>query len=299
MVDAEDLDRSEVMSPSEESSQTKFPLDGYDISKVSNETLTALFETAPVLHWYEGTRIVRLSQTLVLKGGINARPCEANILNLVSEKCGSLIAVPKVHRVLNVETEDVFFGCKCLIVMDFIAGRLVKECWEQLCEPERVDVVTQVASMITTLHSIPVPQQPGPVGCRTCLARGYWFPDIGAGPFDSKEDLEAWFNHRLAICKHFKQAPDAIPPFHFDKLVLTHHDIAPRNLILYPNGKVVLIDWGDAGIYPKGLEATSLNVRRFTTPEFTNMLLEMIPKHEEMTWQLTWTTFALTTGQYL
>ncbi|KAK2738841.1 hypothetical protein FQN55_000397 [Onygenales sp. PD_40] len=299
MADAEDLDRSEVTSPSEESSHTKFPLDGCDISKVSDEALMALFDTAPVLHSYEGTRIVRLSQTLVLKGGINARPCEANILNLVSEKCGSMIAVPKVHRVLNIETENVFFGCKCLIVMDFIKGKLVEECWEHLSEPERENVVAQVAFMITTLQSILVPQQPGPVGCRTCLARGYWFPDFGAGPFGSKEDLEAWFNNRLAISKRCRKAPDTVPPFRFDKLVLTHHDIAPRNLILGPDGKVVLIDWGDAGIYPEGLEAASLNARRSTAPVFTDMLLKIIPKHEEMTWQLKWIIFALTTGQYL
>ncbi|PGH28203.1 hypothetical protein AJ80_00093 [Polytolypa hystricis UAMH7299] len=98
--------------------------------------------------------------------------------------------------------------------MDFVEGRTVEECWEHLSGAERVDFVTQVASMITTLHSIPVPQQqqPGPVGCRTCLARGCWFVDMGAGPFGSKEDLEAWFNRRLTICKNFKQAPEALPP---------------------------------------------------------------------------------------
>jgi aminoglycoside phosphotransferase (APT) family kinase protein len=210
------------------------------------------------------------------------------------------MAVPKIHRVLNIETENVFFGCKCLLVMDFAEGRLVEECWEHLSEAERVDVVAQVASMITILQSIPVPQQPpGPVGCRTCLARGFWFADMGAGPFGSKEELEAWFNRKLAICKNFKQAPETVPPFHFDKLVLTHQDIAPRNLILGPDWKVWLIDWGDAGIYPEGFEVASLNVRRFSAPVFTDMLLEMIPKHEEMVQQLEWIMFALTTGQFL
>lgn len=268
---------------------------------VPDETLTALFDTAPVLHSYEGTRIVRLSQTLVLKGGLNARPCEASILKLVGAKGGSTIAVPKVHRVLNIETENVYFGCRCLIVMDFVEGRSVEECWEHLNEAERADVVTQVASMITTLQSIPVPQQqqPGPVNCRTCLARGFWFADMGAGPFGSKEDLEAWFNHKLTVCKNCKQAPETVPPFHFDKLVYTHQDIAPRNLILGADGKVWLIDWGDAGIYPEWFEVASLNVRRFTAPAFTDMLLKMIPKHEEMVQQLEWIMFGLTTGQYL
>ena len=288
-----------------------FPLDGSDISQVSNETLTALFDTAPVIHSYEGTRIVRLSRTLILKGGTGARPCEANILKLIA-KAGEqdglkAIAVPKVRRVLNIETENVFFGSKCLILMDFVDGKSVEQYWGDLSLGERVDVVSQVASMIITLWSIPLSQkqqqQPGPVGCRNCVARGYWFTEIGAGPFDSREHLEAWFNRRLEITQKFHQAPDTVPPFHFDRLVLTHLDIAPRNLILGPDGKIWLIDWGDAGIYPDGFEIASLKARRFEAPEYTDMLLETLskklPMHEELTQQLRWITFALTTGQWL
>ncbi|PGH28204.1 hypothetical protein AJ80_00094 [Polytolypa hystricis UAMH7299] len=99
------IDLVPTQSPSVESSQTKLPLDNCDISKVSDETLTALFDTAPIIHSYQGTHIVRLSQTLVLKGGLSARPCEASIVKLVSTEAGSAIVVPKVHRALNIETE--------------------------------------------------------------------------------------------------------------------------------------------------------------------------------------------------
>ncbi|RJE21200.1 Phosphotransferase enzyme family [Aspergillus sclerotialis] len=213
---------------------------------------------------------------------------------------GSTIAVPKVHRVLNIQTENIYFGCTCLLVMDFIKGRSVEECWEHLNEAERIDFIAQVASMITVLQCIPVPkQQPGQIGCTSCLARSFWFTDIGAGPFGSKEELEGWFNHKLAICKNFKQAPETVPPFHFDKLVLTLQDIVPRNLILGPDGRVWLIDWGDAGIYPDAFEAASLNVRRFSAPMFTGMLFQKIAKHEEAVQQLEWLMYALTTGRYL
>ncbi|KAB8229917.1 uncharacterized protein BDW43DRAFT_314563 [Aspergillus alliaceus] len=288
-----------------------FPLDDCDISQVSNETLTAFFNTAPALYSYEGTHIIRISRTLILKGGTGTRPCEANILKLVAEageREGSrAIPLPKVHRTLNIESEDVILGVKCLILMDFVDGRSVEQCWGDLSQAERVDVVSQVASIITTLRSIPLSdqqqQKPGPVGCKCCVARGFWFTDIGAGPFDSKEHLEAWFNDRLEISQKFHQAPDTVPPFHFDKLVLTHLDIAPRNLILDPDGKVWLIDWGDAGIYPDGFEVALLKARRFEAPVYTDMLLEMLsktlPMHEELHQQLRWITFALTTGQWL
>ncbi|CAG8066006.1 unnamed protein product [Penicillium nalgiovense] len=243
-----------------------YPLDGNDISKVSDETLTELFSAAPVLHSYQGTRIVRLSQTLILNGGVNARPCEASILELIArageENELQSIPVPRVHRVFNIETEDVFFGCRCLMVMDFINSRPVEECWEDLCQMERVN------------------QQP--VGCNNCVARGHWFPDAGAGPFGSKGQLEVWFNRRLAITQHFNQAPKDALPFHFDKLVLTHHDIAPHS-----------------GIYPEGFDFAALESRRFAAPKFTDMLFEMIPRHEKVADQLSWIMYALTTAQWI
>lgn len=201
---------------------------------------------------------------------------------------------------LDVKTGgDLPFGCQCLIVMDFVEGRVVQDCWDSLNEVERVDVVNQTASTLNTLHLIPVPQDPGPVGCKICLARGCWFSDIGGGPFNSKKDLDDWFNWKLTVCQHFKQAPATLPPFCFDKLVLTHQDIDPLNLILAPDGKVWLIDWGNAGIYPEGFDAARLSAKRHATPVFVDMLLERIPRHEDLTKRLKWITYALTTGMFI
>ncbi|QSS58188.1 hypothetical protein I7I51_07611 [Histoplasma capsulatum] len=276
---------------------TEFPLDGYDITKVPDETLIELFNTAPLLHDYQGTRIVRLSRTLVLKGGELVRPCEAEIMKLVEAKTS--ISVPKVHRVLNIKTQDTFFGCHCYFIMDFIEGDIIQDCWEDLSQAQREDVVSQVASIFLALQSAQVPQQPGPVDCQFCKAKGCWFSDIGGGPFRDVTAMEAWFNRKLEICQSFKQAPDTVPLFSFDKLVLTHQDIALRNLILDPKGKVWLIDWGDAGIYPEGFEYAALATRRWTAVLFTDMLFERIPKHPKMEWQLSQIMYALTTGQWI
>jgi aminoglycoside phosphotransferase (APT) family kinase protein len=63
------------------------------------------------------------------------------------------------------------------MVMDFVKGTTVEKCWDDLSQTEHVDVVSQIASMITAQHSIPPSQeqqqQPGPVGCKTCVARGH------------------------------------------------------------------------------------------------------------------------------
>ncbi|KAJ5420212.1 hypothetical protein N7465_002731 [Penicillium sp. CMV-2018d] len=58
-----------------------------------------------------------------------ARPFEANILNLVAECDGSeTIRVPKVYRVFNIEPDEIY-GYKCIILMDFIDGVSVEQCW--------------------------------------------------------------------------------------------------------------------------------------------------------------------------
>ncbi|KAM5434563.1 hypothetical protein MferCBS31731_006665 [Microsporum ferrugineum] len=263
---------------------------------VPDETLIELFKTAPLLHDYQGTRIVRLSHTLVLKGGELTRPCEAEIMQLVEAETS--IPVPKVHRVLNTKTQNTSFGCQCYFVMDFIEGDTVQDCWEGLSQNQREDIISQVASMFLALQSAEVPQQPGPVACQLCKAKGCWFSDIGGGPFRDITAMEAWFNRKLEICQSFKQAPDTVPLFSFNKLVLTHQDIAPRNLILDPKGKVWLIDWGDAGIYPEGFEYAALAVRRWTAVLFTDMLFERIPKYP-IEWQLSQIMYALTTGQWI
>ncbi|KAJ5882258.1 uncharacterized protein N7529_000930 [Penicillium soppii] len=93
--------------------------------------------------------------------------------------------------------------------------------------------------------------------------------------------MEIWFNRRLDITKKFHQADDDVPLIYFDKIFLTHLDIAPRNLIIGPDSKE----------------------RRSEFPEYTDTLLEtisyMISEHEELFQQLRSIAFALTTGQWL
>ncbi|OAT03284.1 hypothetical protein BDBG_16040 [Blastomyces gilchristii SLH14081] len=157
-----------------------------------------------------------------------------------------------------------------LDVMDFVEGRVVEDFWNSLTETERVEIVIQTASILNTLQSAPVPQDPGPVGCKICLAQGFWFSSMGGRPFNLKKDLED--------C--------TLPQFRIDKLVLTYQDIAPRNLILGPDDKVWLVDWGYAGRYSEGSDAASLSVRRYSAPLFTDMFLKMNPKHVGLTEQL-------------
>ncbi|EEH48441.2 uncharacterized protein PADG_04520 [Paracoccidioides brasiliensis Pb18] len=145
-------------------SETKFPVDGYDITKLPDETLIELFNTAPLLHDNQRTCIGRLSRTFVLKGRELVRPCEAETMKLVEAKTS--ISVLKVHQVVNTKMQDTFFGCHRYFIMDFIEGDTTQDYWEDLNQAQRENVVSQVASMFLALQPAQVPQQPGPVDCQ-------------------------------------------------------------------------------------------------------------------------------------
>jgi hypothetical protein len=68
---------------------------------------------------------------------------------------------------------------------------------------------------------------------------------------------------------------------------------------LRPDGRVCLIDWGDAGIYSEGLDFETLKRRDYLAPEFTSMLLERIPRYDEFAEKPRRLIYALTTGQYI
>lgn len=49
--------------------------------------------------------------------------------------------------------------------------------------------------------------------------------------------------------------------FQWSKLVMCHLDIAPRNLMLLPDGSLCFLDWAFAGFYPSIFEIYTLKAR--------------------------------------
>ncbi|KAJ5517716.1 Aminoglycoside phosphotransferase [Penicillium expansum] len=187
--------------------------------------------------------------------------------------------------------------------MDFVRGIKIEDCWEDLNQIERKDVGSKVASIINNLHSLPIPEGqelvPGPVGFSACVPRARFFPDIGIDPFSSTEQLEAWYNRRLEITQHFHQAPPDAAPFVFNSYTYIHYDFAPRNLILDSDGKIRLIDWGDAGIYPEGFEFAALNTRKDQSSKFIEMPFRLIPSYEDLSRQMLLIAYNFTTAQWI
>ncbi|KAL3428137.1 C6 zinc finger domain protein [Phlyctema vagabunda] len=142
-----------------------FPLDKLHLSSISDQQLALLFSTAPKLHEYGGVTVVRLSKSLACKGGRGVFPSESQNMIFAAETLG--LPVPRVHRTFTADvpgTEEGQLMEAQFIVMDYIPGPTVKECWDSLKVDQRQSVASQVASMIEKMQSTALELPPGPVG---------------------------------------------------------------------------------------------------------------------------------------
>ncbi|PMD40169.1 phosphotransferase family protein [Hyaloscypha variabilis F] len=266
--------------PASANDSSTFPLDGQDLTSVSDEALIALYDTAPIIYEFGSTRVVRISRTLALKGGNSVLPCEAQ--NMSFAAAHTSIPVPKVHRTT------------CFIVMDYIQGVCLSECWDSLDIASRSDITSRVASMIQELESVSV-QAPGPIGGTESRFRGMWFSVYGAGPFATIQKLEDWFNHKIDVCERFNQPIAGTPRFKFDRLVLTHQDITPCNFILGRDGQLWLVDWAASGGYPPGFERAAIALQ-LHHPDFGAEVCAKITDYPTVVMQRRAISFGLTTG---
>lgn len=225
-----------------------------------------------------------------MKGGGSVLASEAEMLRLIASR--TTIRAPRVYRTFQVKDDTQYFGTSGYIVMDFIPGQPLDECWNDRSRDTQGKIAAQVAEIIQEMQSIELLQS-GPAGGGPY--RGLFFTDYSAGPFMDAAEMEAWFNHKLDICKSVNKAPKDIPPFQFTKFVIIHHDISPRNLILDQHGQVWLIDWAYSGAYPPVFESAALSIQPFFT-DFNEAVLSLIPRYAEEQMQLDSIAYGLTTA---
>ena len=198
----------------------------------------------------------RIAQNTVLKF-ISYDGSEPFTMHLVSSQTS--IPVPKVRRC-------AIWRENFCIFMDYVEGRDLHEVWPTLSIWGRLKLAWVLRGYIRQLRKVkpPHPDIPGPLnalGPIPLKCKGHYFPDISAGPFPSYTALSAWSDGRRRLTNLFNKShmadPSAYkepPQVYFDDslpLVLTHGDINICNVRLGTDGKVWLLDWGRAGMYPQ------------------------------------------------
>ena len=87
------------------------------------------------------------------------------------------------------------------------------------------------------------------------------------GPFESYEDFARIFNDGIDVVKVMweKGGTDTSQLYgkmdDSEPLVLTHHDLNPRNIMVGDDGRLWLIDFGWSGLYPPWVEFVSMRIQ--------------------------------------
>ncbi|PIL30506.1 hypothetical protein GSI_07206 [Ganoderma sinense ZZ0214-1] len=206
------------------------------MSSLSDEELYNLFEASgdhefrnPSL--VKSTNVRQIASDVVMKiRRSDDSDSEAKTMHLVRE--ATTILVPTIRR------NFIYRGVSA-IIMDFIPGQTLADCWHSLGYWRRFWVLYTIRRYIRELRRVEVPgiprreQFPGRIGHEPQLCYGPMFSDYGDGPFASYDELTAWFAHKLDVNRQIRGTPKE--DLRFDSslpLVLTHLDLHPRNIIL-------------------------------------------------------------------
>ncbi|KAG6815170.1 hypothetical protein H0H87_004429, partial [Tephrocybe sp. NHM501043] len=158
------------------------------------------------------------------------------------------------------------------MVMDFIEGAMLKDCWPSLGLFMKLRVACTLRGYISQLRQLRS-DVPGRLG--DGIVRGPQFEEVEIGPFKSAKHFQhfceliaqfAW--NSLVRTRRPAQPPSPVSNDHKDHpLVFTHGDLNLTNLLLDNNGVLWVIDWAESGFYPECLESAAMS--RYDTTNLT------------------------------
>jgi hypothetical protein len=231
----------------------------FDISTTNEEIVTLCQDVRLTLGGESGYHVTRIAQNAVVKWGANVSIDEASIQHYVQEHANAyILKVPEVFRFFRIPKNCGQCG---YLVMEYVEGEHVKEALQK-------EMVPALCSAIRHLWSIPVPvnHHPGPF-CGG-QPRGYVWSDNGSPrSFRSLAELEAFISWCANSTERFT--------FTESSLVICHTDLAARNILRLADGRVCILDWEFAGIYPKCFEIYSLAARSSWEPHCEAVLKEL------------------------
>lgn len=204
-------------------------------------------------------QVYRVDKTTVVKTSDGVRMAEAAAMNFVREK--TRVPVPKVLDAYV----DADSGHVC-IVMEYIDGRPLDEEWDSYDKTQKRGVESQLKKYLEEIRQIPGTFVGSLDGSR-CQDQLFDNDPTLSGPFES----EAAFQKGLiSAMKERGSRPwtdvvirfiEAMPPH---KIVFTHNDIAPRNILVRDAKVVGIVDWEFSGFYPEYWEY----VKAFCWPDW-------------------------------
>ncbi|EEH10297.1 ankyrin repeat protein [Histoplasma capsulatum G186AR] len=200
-----------------------------------------------------------LSQNLVAKH--YSRGKEVDVLEAMV-RAGQLgIRVPCIRR--TVERDNDFY-----IIMERIHGQTLEEAWKHIGWLIALRLAFQLRRFVRRMREV-TSSTAGSLSTGMC--RSFWLEDFYKLPCHARpEAIPAFIRFWLNFVPLSRRKASVQPKKEFcskpqTPLVFTHHDLAPRNVVLDDKRRLWLLDWDYSGFYPIYFEYASMH--NFSVPE--------------------------------
>ncbi|KAK4174344.1 putative choline kinase [Triangularia setosa] len=175
------------------------------------------------------------------------------------------IRAPELKRIVKAKDGTI----ECLFTR--IQGPTLESCWQDLSLFTTLRLAVQLRTMVQKMRTITRPTA-GSLGTGAC--RSFWLEEFYGVPSHAsaavvrmivnfwcgfqnygRERKKTLDEHRKS-CEGGGITPPAVEDGRGkDELVFTHHDLAPRNIILEKGTRNLwLVDWDESGFYPRYFE---------------------------------------------
>lgn len=172
---------------------------------------------------------------------------------------------------------SVPYDDKAFIIMDRVEGYTLEDAWPRLSWYSSIRLAWQLRRVIWRMRSVQSTIA-GSLASGRC--RSFWLDDrfglpVSACAKDIYDFLAFWLNflsirHEMRKGSHHTSSIEKLPSTQTGSLVFTHHDLAPRNLMIDPRSELWLLDWDFAGFYPEYFEYASM--QNFTIPPHWSLI---------------------------
>ncbi|KGO76608.1 Aminoglycoside phosphotransferase [Penicillium italicum] len=210
-----------------------------------------------------GARVVFADADTVAKFGHGVRLAEAEALHLASTH--TTVATPRLLSAYILDGVGY-------IIMSYEAGEQLQQYWDRVSQNEQNSVLDQLRGYVNQMREIPgdfiggLDRSP----CRDGIFEaGYGdYTSYSYGPYKSEEKFNEGIVQALRdrLPSTVREREHDIDSNFFNseymlyqtvrglknhKIVFTHGDLHPGNILVRADGTVVLLDWGSAGFWPE------------------------------------------------
>ncbi|KJZ73919.1 hypothetical protein HIM_06587 [Hirsutella minnesotensis 3608] len=216
---------------------------GQTRSSDESESEDELEPGAVILHKLFNRRVVLQPDNTVIKSGKRIAVGEAEALKIAAQ---AGIPVPFVHDVHSTSDGEG------RIRMDYIEGQSLDKLWPDMCAIQRKDVARQLREIVEKMRSVAPPAHLiGACDGTEIRDTRLYFTYHSAPCYDERGFneflLSSLFNHTPPLVREaFSRRLRAN-----HRIVLSHCDLTPRNILVHDGRVVGIVDWEDSGWYPE------------------------------------------------